>query len=337
MSLQSYGLTGRVQALAADVPPGCLARVVRVDSDRCLVATDAGVSAVRADPLPAVGDWVVLDSDATTVLDALPRWSTLVRRDPGRPTPQVLAANLDEVLVVVPLDRRVSLNRIERELVTAWDTGATVTVVLTKADAAADPEAIAEEVARRCVGADVLLTSAVDCRGLDELAAIPRPDRTVVLFGASGAGKSTLANHLLGDDLLDTGSVRAADGRGRHTTTARHLLPIPGGGVLLDTPGIRGLLLWSTEDGFETAFADVEALAVGCRFRDCAHAGEPGCAVAAAVETDELDPARFASYRKLQRELAYLDRQHDPVARAEQARQWKQIHKSMRHHHKRSR
>ena len=156
-----------------------------------------------------------------------------------------------------------------------------------------------------------------------------------MLFGASGAGKSTLANHMLGEDVLETGAVREGDNRGRHTTSARHLLPLPGGGVLLDTPGLRGLQLWGDGGGVEAVFADVEALAEQCRFRDCAHEAEPGCAVNHAVTIGELTPERLDSYRKLLREVAHLDRQHDPAARAAQTQQWKQIDKAMRKHPKR--
>jgi ribosome biogenesis GTPase len=207
--------------------------------------------------------------------------------------------------------------------------------VLTKADTHPDPDAAVAEIADRCAGVDIVVTSAVDGLGMDALTEIPRPDRTVVLFGASGAGKSTLANRMLGDDVLETGAVREGDNRGRHTTSARHLLPLPAGGVLLDTPGLRGLQLWGDGGGVEAVFADVEAFAAQCRFRDCAHEAEPGCAVNGAVAAGDLDPERLASYRKLVRELAHLDRQQDPAARAAQTQQWKQIHKAMRKNPKR--
>jgi ribosome biogenesis GTPase len=335
MVLDSYGWNSRVAALAAEFPDAPVGRVVRVDLDRCHVVCASGIVEARAHPLPAVGDWVVLDDEGESVVAGLPRWSALTRGRGEQAEAQVLAANVDIVAIAVPLDRPISLNRIERELVIAWDAPAAAVVVLTKADMHPDPDAAAVEVADRCAGVDIVVTSAVDGIGMVRLAEIPKPDRTVVLFGASGAGKSTLANQMLGADVLETGAVRVGDNRGRHTTSARHLLPLPGGGVLLDTPGLRGLQLWGDGGGVEAVFADVEAFAAQCRFRDCAHEAEPGCAVNGAVRTGELDPERLSSYRKLLRELAHLDRQQDPLARAAQTQQWKQIHKAIRKNPKR--
>lgn len=330
MVLDSYGWNSRVAALAAEFPRAPVGRVVRVDLDRCHVVCEAGFVEARAHPLPAVGDWVVLDAAAEAVVDVLPRWSALTRGRGEQAQAQVLAANVDVVAIAVPLDRPISLNRIERELVIAWEAPASALVVLTKADTHPEPDVAVTEIADRCAGVDIVVTSAVDGLGMDAITEVPKPDRTVVLFGASGAGKSTLANRMLGDDVLETGAVREGDNRGRHTTSARHLLPLPAGGVLLDTPGLRGLQLWGDGGGVEAVFADVESFAGQCRFRDCAHEAEPGCAVNRAVAAGDIDPDRLASYRKLLRELAQLDRQQDPAARAAQTLQWKQIHKDMR-------
>jgi ribosome biogenesis GTPase len=191
--------------------------------------------------------------------------------------------------------------------------------------------ALVEALRARLVGVDVLPTSALDHDGIDALAARLAPDRTAVVLGPSGAGKSTLINALLGEDRLATGAVREEDARGRHTTTTRELVVLPGGGVVIDTPGLRSLGLGADRDvGMRAAFADIEALAASCRFRDCAHDAEPGCAVRGAVDAGALDPDRFASYTKLARELAHEERRVDPAAAREQRDHWKRIHKAVR-------
>ena len=301
---------------------------MRVDRDRVVVVTDDGdTRTARAADLPAVGDWVVLsppeaEGDIVAVLD---RWSALTRLD------QVMAANVDVVLVLAALDRPLNLNRLERELVLAWDSGARPLVVLTKADQAIDEnKAAAETVEARAIGVDVLSTSARSGEGVDAIAEHLKPNRTAVLLGASGVGKSTLANRLLGDEVMATREVRADDGRGRHTTTARHLLVIPTGGVLVDTPGIRSLGLGGdTADGLAQAFPEIEELAAGCRFRDCRHAGEPGCAVAGVIGHE-----RMASYSKLQSEVEHAARAGDLRAQAEHKQKSKVVHKAMRNHTK---
>jgi ribosome biogenesis GTPase len=261
-----------------------------------------------------------------TVGGTVARWSELARRVPDSDQRQVLAGDVDLVLITVPGDRP-SVSRVERESVLAWESGARPLVVLTKSDLA--PHDLASRLEQRLVGVDVLVTSGVTGEGVAELAALLEPGRTAVLLGPSGAGKSTLVNALLGDARLETGAVRAADARGRHTTTARELVVLPRGGVLVDTPGLRSLGLLG-DDGIAAAFADVDDLAAGCRFRDCAHAGEPGCAVQRAVDDGTLDPARLESFRKLQREVAFERRRVDPVARQAEAQRWKQVHKAMR-------
>ncbi len=331
--LEVLGWDARVAALYHDLvgddAAGLrLGRVVRVERGACLVATETGEQLARFSVLPAVGDWVALETrdDALTVWGTVARWSELARRDPDTERRQVLAANVDLVLVTVPGDRP-SVSRVERESVLAWESGARPVVVLTKADVASRD--LTARLEQRLVGVDVIVTSSVTGEGVAELAALLEPRRTAVLLGPSGAGKSTLVNALLGEPRLETGAVRSTDARGRHTTTARELVVLPRGGVLIDTPGLRSLGLLGSE-GIAVAFGDVDDLATGCRFNDCAHDGEPGCAVLAAVADGTLDAARLDSYRKLEREAAFEQRRVDPVARQEQAQRWKQVHKAMR-------
>lgn len=280
------------------------ARVSRVDRDRCRVRTASGQLRVSSEVLPATGDWVVLATDPRpTVAHVLARHSTLVRAG------QVLAANVDLVLVVASLDRPLNLNRVERELVLAWDSGARPVVVLTKADTTPEAAALARTVADRAAGVEILLTSAANNQGIDDILALLRPNRSAVLLGPSGVGKSTLVNRLLRDDTEATGEVRQGDHKGRHTTSSRHLLVVPGGGVLIDTPGLRSVAIAGAEGGVAMAFPDIEGIAEGCRFRDCRHTGEPGCAVSAGVADGRLGPDRVASYRKLQAELEDADRE----------------------------
>jgi ribosome biogenesis GTPase len=287
-------------------------RVSRVDRSAAAVLTADGEVMTR---LPrgmhlATGDFVTLEpeGDGWVVSAVAPRRTAITRADSddGR-GPQVLAANVDLVFVICGLDRPLRPGRIERSVVLAWESGAEPVLVLSKADLVEDMDAAAAEAAASCPGAEVHLTSAFTGLGLDDLAARLEGQRTATLLGESGAGKSTLVNALAGEEVLATGAVRFGDAKGRHTTTARQLIVLPGGGVLIDTPGLRQLGLWSGEEGLSAAFADVEALAGDCRFRDCAHQGEPGCAVAEAVAAGRLPERRLASYIKLRRELDHRE------------------------------
>lgn len=254
----------------------------------------------------AVGDWVavrVVDEETRLVHAVVPRWSALTRQDPGSEhAEQLLAANLDLVLIVAPLDR-LRVARVERELLVAWESGAQPVVVLSKADVADDADSVIAQIAERVAGAEIVLTSAKTGRGVERISELLQPNKTAVLFGPSGAGKSSLANALLGDEMLAIGEVREGDQRGRHTTTSRQLVPLPRGGVLIDTPGIRSISVWGGEEGLSAAFTDIEELAAGCRFRDCRHDREPGCAVLAAVEQGDVHAERLASYKKLHAEV----------------------------------
>ena len=288
-------------------------------------------SASPAD-VPAVGDWVVVDASADTpvIRAVLPRRTTIARKAPGRETlPQVIAANVDVVLVASPLDRGLNSRGIDRYLTAAWDSGARPVVALTKADLDADAESAATEITANSF-VPAYAVSAVTGRGLEEIRAELAGDRTLVLLGPSGAGKSTLVNRLLGAEHQVTAAVRD-DGKGRHATTHRELFLVPGGGIVIDTPGLREVGLWAAEaTGTDHTFADVAELAAGCRFADCAHETEPGCAVRAAIEDGRLDPARLESYRKLERELAWNERRRDGRAIAEVRRAHRRQTRSIR-------
>jgi ribosome biogenesis GTPase / thiamine phosphate phosphatase len=286
--------------------------------------------------LPAVGDWVEyqpLPGERRAVIHAVrPRTSLLLRKDPGRRTAaQVLAANVDIAFLVSALPGGLNPRRLERYLALVWDGGARPVLVLNKADLAADPDAAIARATAIAPGVPVHAVSAATGLGMTALEPYFAGGAAAVLLGPSGVGKSTLINRLLGRDVQPTQGVRD-DGRGRHTTTQRQLFERPGGGWILDTPGLRELALWEGGDGVDTVFAEVEDLAPHCRFRDCTHRAEPGCAVRAAVASGALAPERLANYHKLHGELAYLERRHDAAARAEHNRQVRALHRSVYKH-----
>lgn len=273
--------------------------------------------------LPAVGDWVLArlrpEGDRATIERVLPRRSAFVRRAAGQDAPQVVAANVDVVLIVTSLNRELNLRRLERYLTLAWNSGATPAIVLSKADLCADPGPMRAEVERVTGGVPVHVVSALDGRGLEELRGYLTRGRTAVLLGSSGVGKSTLVNALAGTPVQQVGET-LDDDRGRHTTTSRQMVFVPGGGMIIDTPGMREVGLVGDEEGLARAFEDVAAVAARCRFTDCRHAGEPGCAVAAALASGELPAERWASYVKLKRELELQAVRDDALARHARAR-----------------
>ncbi|MEU6588263.1 ribosome small subunit-dependent GTPase A [Streptomyces sp. NPDC046881] len=311
-------------------------RVVRVDRGQCDVVTADGV--VRADtefvvprdPMKVVctGDWVAVDpgGDPRYVRAYLPRRTAFVRSTSSqRSEGQILAANIDHAVVAVSLAVELDLGRVERFLALAWESGAQPVVVLTKADLVPDPVTLAhlvQDVETSAPGVPVLPVSALYGDGLDVFVALVGSG-TSVLLGQSGAGKSTLANALVGADVMDVRAARDVDGKGRHTTTTRNLLALPSGGVLIDTPGLRGVGLFDAETGVGQVFSEIEELAEGCRFHDCAHETEPGCAVRSAVESGELPERRLASYRKLVRENQWIVAKTDARLRAEIKKDWK--------------
>ena len=351
--LTSYGWDAGWEAEFAACAPyaerGLLpGRVVRVDRGQCDVVTAGGV--VRADtefvvphdPMKVVctGDWAVIDPedcDPRYVRTLLPRRSAFVRSTSSkRSEGQVLAANVDHALIAVPLSGELDLGRIERFISLAWSSGAQPLLVLTKADLVPEAVTVAQLLAdaeTAAPGVRVLPVSAETGEGLDVLAAV-LAGGTTALLGQSGAGKSTLANALLGHGAQVVQAIRDRDGKGRHTTTTRNLLPLPaasGGGVLIDTPGLRGVGLWEAEEGLGQAFSEIEELARDCRFQDCAHQAEPGCAVLAAIGDGTLPERRLDSYRKLLRENTRLAARSDARLRAEQRQLFKQRQALGRH------
>jgi ribosome biogenesis GTPase len=290
--------------------------------------------AKRAD-WPVVGDWVAVaprpGEQAATVHAVLPRRSRFSRKAAGDETvEQVVAVNVDLVFIVCGLDGDFNVRRLERYLTLAWDSGARPVIVLNKADLCPDTEdrvATAEGVA---FGVPVIVTSAATADGLEALRARLGPGLTGVFMGSSGVGKSSLVNALLGTSRQSVRAVREDDSRGRHTTTSRELVLLPGGGMVIDTPGMRELQLWVDEEGVDKAFTDVATLAAQCRFADCTHQSETGCAVQAAVASGLLDPKRLDSYRKLQREAQYVALRQTQSARLIEKTRWKQIAQEQR-------
>jgi len=313
-------------AYARFAHPGCRpARVTRVDRGVCgLLATDGATRAglggallARAarDPLaaPCAGDWVALctwPDQRATIEAVLPRRTMIVRATAGGQSHgQVLAANLDYAAVVEPMDPEPHPGRMERLLALAWASGARPVVILTKADLVRRPERVVAQIAELAPGAEVIAVSARTGAGLDRLRLMISRGRTLGFLGPSGAGKSTLVNALAGTTVMVTQANRRADGRGRHTTSHRALIPLPGGGAVLDTPGLRGVGLHDdAADGLEQVFADIDELAAACRFRDCQHEQEPGCAVRGALVNGDLSARRLDSWRRLRRELTWQGR-----------------------------
>jgi ribosome biogenesis GTPase / thiamine phosphate phosphatase len=284
---------------------------------------------------PAVGDWVAAEVQEprgrAMIQEVLTRKSKFVRKATGKSVrEQILAANADTVFLVSALDGDFNLRRIERYLAQSWESGAKPVVVLNKADACADANAKAQEVERLAAGTIVHVLSAKTGEGCAKIEKYLNSGETLVLLGSSGVGKSTIVNRLMGRAIQEVQDVRESDSRGRHATTARELFALPGGALLIDTPGLRGLQLWDADEGIAQTFSDIELLAARCRFGNCRHEGEPGCAVRLGVEDGNLDEGRLENCRKVLREQAFLRRKVHPEARLEQKEHWKKIRRAAR-------
>jgi ribosome biogenesis GTPase len=345
------------EQIAGEVPPPQVARITEEQRGAYRVSGDfdgwAEISgkfrhdARATGDFPAVGDWVCVtapafaqqgsslrrgrpaESDRAIITRRLNRRSTISRKAAGRAVEeQVLAANVDTIFLVTALAEDLNPRRLERYLAVVREAGAVPVVVLNKTDLSEDPEAQAAELRTRLPFVDVLAISAKHGQGLQALDPYLSPARTVALIGSSGVGKSTLVNRLVGRELLKTAEISDVDGKGRHTTTARHLVELPGGALLIDTPGMRELQPWVEESAIAETFEDIAEFATGCRFGDCAHETEPGCAVLAAVARGELSAERLEHFRHLVREIAFEERKRDKSAAAAEKRRWKKIHQA---------
>ena len=345
-SLQQLGWNDFFQSQLGETPPdSILARVAGEQRGAYLLfaehgALDASVAgrfmheATDRGDYPAVGDWVLarpLPGEAKAIVQSvLPRRSKLSRKSAGERTDeQIMAANVDTVFLVAALNSELNIRRIERYLTVIWESGARPVIILNKADLSDEGRALVARVEVIAPGVDVYLTSAVTDDGVEAVRPYLAEGQTVVFVGSSGVGKSSLVNRLLDTEQQAVHDVRA-DGKGRHTTTTREMLAIPGGGLIIDTPGLRELQLWDAEAGMGQTFSDVEDIAADCPFSDCNHQAEPGCAVQAAIDAGTLDFGRLESYRKLQREQLFIESKKDYGLRLAQKKKWKAIHTANR-------
>ncbi|KIY22262.1 MULTISPECIES: ribosome small subunit-dependent GTPase A [Mesobacillus] len=301
----------------------------------CTLSGKLTYEANSRDDLPAVGDWVAVKTSPGemrgTIRGILPRKSKFSRKAAGQVTEeQIVAANIDTVFIVNSLNDDLNLRRIERYLLLAWESGSNPVIILSKADLEPDLETKLELVAGVAIGVPVIPVSVLVETGMEELQRYLAPGRTVALIGSSGVGKSSLVNYFSGYEKQLVQEIRESDDKGKHTTTHREMVLLHDGAVLIDTPGMREIQLWTGEEGFGESFADVDQFTEECKFRDCTHGNEPGCAVRSAIDEGLLDESRLASYKKLQKELAYIDRKVDKKAQAEEKKHWKNINKEIR-------
>lgn len=316
------------------------ARVTAVHKGRWVIEPGGqAILSSRLDDDPVVGDWVIAEQHDSLcrIIDIEPRRGLLTRKRPGdvandAVVEQPIAANIDLALLTMAVDDDFNLRRLERYLTLAWDSGATPVVLLTKCDLSdrVDLDHLAAEVETVAFGSECIPTSARDATGVDRLRTLLTPGTVAALLGSSGVGKSSLLNALAGAELQAVTDVREFDGKGRHTTTSRRLVRLPWGAYLVDTPGLRELQLWADENALTSSFPDISELALRCRFNDCAHDSEPGCAVIAAVTAGSVPEDRLRSWRRLRREIAYLARRADPAAERAERQKWRSIARARR-------
>lgn len=348
VSLEELGYTPFVSALFADLHrPDLVPARIAADGQSvwhlagCRAATGELSGRLRhdlpAELRPAVGDWVAVadDPERAIIHHVLPRRTSLVRRGAGKSGGvQVIAANVDCFCIVTSANRDLNPRRVERYLTAVWESGANPVIVLNKVDLVDDVAPMRDELAAVALGVPIVQVSALTGDGIATLRELLPVGATVGFVGSSGVGKSSLVNRLMGRVTQEVMAIRDDDARGRHTTTRRELIPLPGGAVLMDTPGMREFGLTEDGGGVDVAFADISSVAQACRFSDCQHQGEPGCAVQEALDRGEISWERWESYRKLQREVAAYEARNDPVLASEHRRRWKVIHKAMKVHGK---
>ena len=342
-NMKLYGLDDRFRALASMYSDFVVGRILSQEKGLYRVITEFGEKLAEISgkfryeteclsDYPAVGDFVMVDwnhaGGNAVIHHILPRKSCFTRKAAGQRREQVVAANVDTLFLCMALNNDFNLRRLERYLTIGWDSGAVPVVVLTKSDLCTDLDSKVSEVESVAFGVDVLVTSSVDVDGEMQIRPYIVEGKTVAFLGSSGVGKSTLINRLLGEDRLETQALRNDD-KGRHTTTHRELILLPSGGMVIDTPGMRELGMWDSAEGMETTFADIEELANRCRFSDCTHTSEPGCAVLSALEDGSLDSSRWNSYLKIKTELEYAADSESYLERKEQ--KFKEISKQLKH------
>nr|WP_235420820.1 ribosome small subunit-dependent GTPase A [Jeotgalibacillus soli] len=293
--------------------------------------------AVLREDYPAVGDWVMIDAhfdeEKAVIHHILPRVSAFSRKAAGHTTEeQIVAVNVDTVFLVMALNQDFNVRRIERYLVSAWESGANPVIVLSKADLCDEIEVRQQEVNVVAMGVPIITCSVKEQFGLEQLAYYIGEGVTAAVMGSSGVGKSSIINVLLGEERMLTHGIRAGDDKGKHTTTHRELLLLPGGGVIIDTPGMRELQLWESDEGLQQGFMDIEELAFSCLYRDCRHENEPHCAVIEAIENGNMQKERLNSYRKLQKELAYMERKSNKREQLLEKKKWKKISQYQKKH-----
>ncbi|WP_433742711.1 ribosome small subunit-dependent GTPase A [Falsibacillus pallidus] len=299
----------------------------------CEISGKFHYQSILSSDYPSVGDWVAVKErtgeDKGIIEKVLNRNSKFSRKKAGNETEeQIVAVNIDELMIVTSLNDDLNLRRLERYLILAWESGANPIIILSKSDLCENIETAVQEVESIAMGVPIIPISIKTGTGLDEVARYLQPGKTAALIGSSGVGKSTLLNHLIGYQKQLVQEIREDDSKGKHTTTYRELFVLENGSCIIDTPGMREIQLWESSEGLHSGFSDVDLLADKCRFRNCTHQSEPGCAIREAIQEGELDESRFQSYLKLQRELAYLDRKTDKRAQSEERKKWKKISQS---------